>query len=102
MLEFVALVALRIREPELKRGFRVPGGMPGAILAGVFPLALLSLAMIESNHETVLGMNGLLFGALIIMAGFLIYFSIGQMKIRKAKTVGGEKTEGRGKTQARL
>ncbi|PYT56236.1 MAG: amino acid transporter, partial [Acidobacteria bacterium] len=51
MLEFVTLVALRIREPELKRGFRVPGGMPGAILAGVFPLALLSLAMVESNHE---------------------------------------------------
>jgi len=36
MLEFVTLVALRIREPELKRGFRVPGGLTGAILAGVF------------------------------------------------------------------
>src|SRR5437667_9673265 len=87
MLEFVTLVALRIREPELKRGFRVPGGMPGAILAGVFPLALLSLAMVESNHETVLGMNGLLFGVLIIMAGFLIYFAIRKLKIRKSKPV---------------
>jgi amino acid transporter len=87
MLEFVTLVALRIREPELKRGFRVPGGMPGAILAGVFPLALLSLAMAESNHETVLGMNELLFGVLIIMAGFLIYFATGKLKIRKSKPV---------------
>ena len=87
MLEFVTLVALRIREPELKRGFRVPGGMPGAILAGVFPLALLSLAMVESNHETVLGMNGLLFGVLIIMTGFLIYFATGKLKIRKSKPV---------------
>src|SRR5437867_1375472 len=67
MLEFVTLVALRIREPELKRGFRVPGGMPGAILAGVFPLALLSLAMVESIQDTLLGMNGRLFGALMNM-----------------------------------
>jgi amino acid transporter len=87
MLEFVTLVALRIREPELKRGFRVPGGMPGAIFAGVFPLALLGLAVVESNHETVLGMNGLLFGALIIVAGFLIYFATGKLKIRKSKPV---------------
>src|SRR6266852_1723376 len=78
MLEFVTLVALRIREPELKREFRVPGGLTGAILAGVFPLLLLSLAMVESNHETVLGMNGLLFGALIIVAGFVVYFATGR------------------------
>jgi amino acid transporter len=87
MLEFVTLVALRIREPELKRGFRVPGGLTGAILAGVFPLLLLSLAMVESNHETVLGMNGLLFGILIILAGFLIYFVTGKLKIRNTKPV---------------
>jgi amino acid transporter len=87
MLEFVTLVALRIREPELKRGFRVPGGMAGAVLAGVFPLALLSLAIVEGNHETVLGMNGLLFGVLIIVAGFLIYFVTGKLKIRKTKPV---------------
>ncbi len=93
MLEFVTLVALRIREPELKRGFRVPGGMAGAVLAGVFPLALLSLAMVESNHETVLGMNGLLFGVLIIMAGFLIYFVTGKLKIRKTKPAAMEAIE---------
>src|SRR5262249_12588079 len=47
MLEFVTLVALRIREPQLQREFRVPGGLPGAILAGVFPLLLLILALIN-------------------------------------------------------
>jgi amino acid transporter len=87
MLEFVTLVALRIREPELKRGFRVPGGLTGAILAGVFPLLLLTLAMVESNHETVLGINGLLFGVLIIVSGFLIYFVTGKLKIRQTKPV---------------
>ncbi len=87
MLEFVTLVALRIREPELKRGFRVPGGLTGAISCGIFPLLLLSLAMLESNHETVLGLNGLVFGALIIAAGFLIYFVTGKLKIRRTKSV---------------
>jgi amino acid transporter len=87
MLEFVTLVALRIKEPGLKREFRVPGGLTGAVLAGVFPLLLLLLAVVESNHETVLGMNGLLFGALIIVAGFVIYFVTGKLKIRQTKPV---------------
>jgi amino acid transporter len=84
MLEFVTLVALRIREPQLKRQFRVPGGLTGAILAGVFPLALLSLALIESESQSVLGMNGLLFGVLIMGAGFGVYAAT--RKLRKRMT----------------
>jgi amino acid transporter len=84
MLEFVTLVALRIREPQLKRQFRVPGGLTGAILAGVFPLALLSLALIESESQSVLGMNGLLFGVLIMTAGFGVYAAT--RKLRKRMT----------------
>lgn len=81
MLEFVTLVALRIREPELKREFRVPGGMAGAVLAGIFPLGLLIIALVESGKETVLGMNGLVFGALLIATGFLVY--VATAKLRK-------------------
>jgi amino acid transporter len=87
MLEFATLVALRIHEPELKREFRVPGGLAGAVSCGIFPLLLLSLAMIESNNETVLGINGLLFGVLIILSGFLIYFVTGKLNIRHTKPV---------------
>ena len=93
MLEFVALVALRIREPGLKRGFRVPGGLPGAISCGIFPLLLLTLAMVESNHETVMGINGLLFGVLIIVGGFLTYFITGKLKLRQTKPVVPEEIE---------
>jgi amino acid transporter len=75
MLEFVTLVVLRIREPELKRGFRVPGGLTGAIMAGVFPLLLMSLAMVKSWSETILGINGMLFGGIIIAAGFGLYWA---------------------------
>jgi len=81
MLEFITLVVLRIREPELKREFRVPGGLVGAILAGVFPLALLLLAVVKSESETVLGMNGLLFGTLIMVAGFLVYGATRRLRV---------------------
>ena len=45
LLEFWALVALRVREPELARPYRVPGGTAGAILIGLPPLALIVVAL---------------------------------------------------------
>ncbi len=73
MLEFVTLVVLRIREPELKREVKVPGGLVGAISCGIFPLLLMSLAMVESESESVLGINGLVFGLIIMVGGILLY-----------------------------
>jgi len=83
-LEFITLVVLRIREPELKREFRVPGGLTGAVLAGAFPMALMSLALVKSGSETILGMNGLMFGGLIISAGFGLYFATAGLRRRAA------------------
>jgi amino acid transporter len=91
MLEFVTLVALRIREPKLRRGFRVPGGMAGAVTCGIFPLALLILSMVESEHETILGMNALLFGVLIILGGVGMYFATSKVR---AKFTAEEAMEG--------
>jgi amino acid transporter len=87
MLEFVTLVALRISEPKLQRGFRVPGGMAGAVTCGIFPLALLILAMVESEHESILGMNALLFGAAIIALGFVAYFATGGLRAKYAAEI---------------
>ena len=86
MLEFVTLVVLRVREPELKREFRVPGGLAGAITCGIFPLLLLSLALVESGSESVLGMNGLVFGGLIILTGFLTYTVTAWLRTRDSKS----------------
>lgn len=85
MLEFVTLVVLRIREPELKREFRVPGGLVGAVLVGVFPLLLLGLAVVHGGSETVLGMNGLVFGIVIITAGFAVYLGTARLRRRSLR-----------------
>jgi amino acid transporter len=73
ILEFAALVALRINEPKLERPFRVPGGLLGAILVGVCPTLLLGFSVVHSETERFLGMNGLVFGILLILAGFVAY-----------------------------
>ena len=72
-LEFLALIVLRIREPKLKRPFRVPGGLFGAIAVGIPPVLLLGFAIIRSEHEVVLGMSSFLFGMILIGAGVVAY-----------------------------
>ena len=72
-LEFVALVALRIREPNLPRPFRVPGGKWGAILVGVCPILLLGFSVVHGEGEQILGMSGVFFGAILVASGFLAY-----------------------------
>jgi hypothetical protein len=41
---------------------------------------LLLLALIESGNETVLGLNGLAFGTLIIVAGFVVYLTTKKLR----------------------
>ncbi len=73
LLEFVALVVLRITQPALPRPFRVPGGMFGVILVGVLPMLLLAFAVTHAEHEKILGISSFLFGTLMIAAGFAAY-----------------------------
>ena len=68
-LEFVALIVLRIREPELPRPFRVPGGMFGAVAVGIAPMLLLGFSIVRSQSEQVLGMSSFAFGMLLIGGG---------------------------------
>jgi amino acid transporter len=72
-LEFVALVVLRFREPELKRPFRVPGGWFGAIAVGIAPTLLLGFAVVNSEHEAILGMSAFWFGLILMGAGVMAY-----------------------------
>jgi len=72
-LEFAALIWLRIREPELARPFRVPGGMFGAIAIGIPPMLMLGFSIFRSQHETVFGMSSFAFGMILIAAGVVAY-----------------------------
>jgi amino acid transporter len=77
LLEFWALVALRVREPELERPFRVPGGMAGAVAIGVPPLALMIAALMRNRTELLGSTNELVIGTGVIVAGVGLYFLSG-------------------------
>jgi len=73
VLEFLALVVLRFREPNLARPFKVPGGLFGAIAIGIPPTLLLGFAIVRGDHETILGVSAVLFGLLVMGAGVVAY-----------------------------
>jgi amino acid transporter len=72
-LEFLALAVLRFTEPDLKRPFKVPGGLFGAVAIGVPPMLLLGFSVARSQHESILGMSSFAFGMILIAAGFVAY-----------------------------
>jgi amino acid transporter len=73
VLEFVALVVLRVKEPELVRPFRVPGGLWGAVAVGVGPTLLIGFALWAARGERVAGLPALGFAAIVAVAGPLVY-----------------------------
>ena len=72
VLEFAALIVLRVREPGMKRPFRVPGGLAGAVLLAVLPTLLLAAAVARNVGEQGLT-SGLLIGLALVAAGPMVY-----------------------------
>jgi amino acid transporter len=75
LLEFAALVFLRLREPNLVRPFRVPGGIVVAALLALFPMVLFALAFYRNRTETVGNFSALTLSLLLIAAGPVIYLA---------------------------
>jgi amino acid transporter len=73
VLEFVALVVLKVKEPALVRPFRVPGGLSGAVAMGVGPTLLIGVALWAARGERVAGLPALGFAAIVALAGPLVY-----------------------------
>lgn len=73
LLEFAALIALRTREPELTRPFRVPGGKTSARLLGIGPALLIAFALWSARDERVGPLPALVFALLLAGAGVLLY-----------------------------
>ena len=89
LLEFWALVGLRLREPELPRPYRIPGGMPGAILIGIPPLALMVAAVIRNRTEAIGSMSSLAVGLVLISLGPIFYFISRPRAARSAEVSAG-------------
>ncbi|MFP5229042.1 MAG: APC family permease [Acidobacteriota bacterium] len=73
ILEFVALVVLRLREPHLDRPFRA-GSLATACVIGAVPTALIVYADVASRHEHMAHLPALLLGGLIAACGPLFYW----------------------------
>jgi amino acid transporter len=69
ILELAAFVALRLREPDLPRPWRVGGGSPGMWLTAGLPVALSLLAMATA------GWTNTLVGTLAALTGPLVYLA---------------------------
>jgi amino acid transporter len=85
LLEFWALVALRIREPDLARPYRVPGGLFGAVAIGLPPLGLIVATILRNRTEQVGATSALTIGLLLIGAGPAVYLL--SRKLRATKRI---------------
>jgi amino acid transporter len=74
ILEFVALVALRLREPDLVRPFRVPGGTRMAIALGIAPALLIFFTIWAARGDHLAAhVPAIALGAIIAVIGPLLY-----------------------------
>jgi amino acid transporter len=74
LLEFVALVALRVREPELARPFKA-GNFAFACLLGIGPAILIAYALWVSRDEKAIGsFSSLLLAVAVGLLGPLLYW----------------------------
>ena len=68
ILEFAALVWLRVKKPAMPRPYRVPHGIAGAIAISVPPVALCFVSIAVSNAAT------RYVSLAVITAGLLVYW----------------------------
>lgn len=74
LLEFAALIVLRIREPRLERPFKA-GNLAFACSLGVGPLILIGYAIYAARDEKILGStSALLFAIAVALIGPVLYW----------------------------
>jgi amino acid transporter len=74
ILEFIALLILRVREPNLPRPFRM-GSFRTALALSSMPIALVLYAIYASKSERLAGIPAPLFGALTATSGIAFYYA---------------------------
>jgi len=71
LLEFAALIALRVYEPRMKRPVRVPGSWVGLAVVTLLPTGVLALALYSTWVEE--GVTAIWMSAAAILTGPLLY-----------------------------
>jgi amino acid transporter len=84
VLEFIALIVLRKREPLLPRPFRVPGPDWVLVLLGSSPAVLTLYALHASRSDTVAGISAFAFSVAIAVLGMPLYLAAAWSKRRYA------------------
>jgi len=75
VLEFVALIVLRLREPSLPRPFRIPGGIAGAVGVAIGPTVILAAAFWANRDEQIGEMSALAMALIIMALGIPAYLA---------------------------
>jgi amino acid transporter len=73
ILEFVALAVLRLREPQMVRPFRIPGGTAVCVLLGIPPAVLIAIAMYMARAERIAELPALGLASVIALLGPVAY-----------------------------
>ncbi|MEO6828843.1 MAG: APC family permease, partial [Acidobacteriaceae bacterium] len=74
LLEFIALVVLRVREPSLPRPFRVPGGLGTAAALGIAPAALIVFTIWAERGDRISPhIPAIALSAVVALAGVVVY-----------------------------
>jgi amino acid transporter len=88
VLEFASLIVLRIKEPQLVRPFRIPGGPVVAALIGCLPVSLLGLSLWFGRNETGMwGFSAIGLGVLVIASGPICYLLLRLRKLPRRAPV---------------
>jgi len=82
LLEFVALIVLRLREPELPRPFKA-GNLAFACALAVGPTALIGYALYASRDQKLMGTSALLFAVAVAMIGPILYWLTAAPRARR-------------------
>jgi len=83
LLEFVALIVLRLREPNLARPFKA-GNLAFACSLGVGPAALIGYALYASRAEKLMGAtSALLFAVVVALLGPVLYWITAAPRARR-------------------
>ena len=83
ILEFAALIILRLREPEMARPFRMPGNVwvLGAWACG--PTFLIAIAAVRNHSEHLGSINALWIATALIVLGLVAYIPIARSRGRR-------------------